>query len=184
MISAQKLQGMLKAGGAKVKGETDRTGAKRAAKAKTPDPVDVSPFSYCFRASLPPSANHHHGLMIRKTARGKAYPARYVTGAAKAWKETFQNLAKIAGARNPKWGLIRVTVYIMAEAEELDVDNGNKLLLDALKHLVYHDDKQVRRLEIIGMGRPPGDESHIIVHITRYHPEEIKIPQFSGATLK
>jgi len=182
MISPAKFSGMLKNGGAKIKVESNRTAAK--SKAKTPAPDDASPFLYCFRASLPPSANKFQRSVIRQTKTGKAYPARYTTAAAEAWKETFQNLAKIAGIRQPRWGKICVVIYLMAEPEELDVDNGNKLLLDALKNIAYYDDKQVFQLMIVRMGRPQGEASHLIIELSRYEPWAFPIPQTTGASLK
>lgn len=182
MISPAKFSGMIKSGGAKIKGESDRTAKK--SKAKTPDLVDDSPFLYSFRASLPPSANNFQRSTIRMTKAGKPYPARYTTGAASAWKETFQNLAKLAGIRQPRWGKICIVIYLMAEPDELDVDNGNKLLLDALKHIAYYDDKQVYQLMIVRMGKPAEDSSHLVVEVSRYEPWAFPIPQTSGVTHK
>lgn len=90
----------------------------------------------------------------------------YVSPEAKAYKAQVGWLAKAAGICKPITGRVAVSYVLFPKRPQdwvkrakqdpigwddtvscLDLDNANKVLMDALKGVVFEDDKWVRRIE-------------------------------------
>lgn len=108
----------------------------------------------------PISANRYW----RTSARG-SFVSTYVSKEAKDFKEQVGWLCKAAGVTKPLAGRVAITVQLYPNRPQdfktrmrkhgatwddtvqcLDIDNANKVLLDALKGIAIEDDKWVRRL--------------------------------------
>ncbi len=98
---------------------------------------------------------------------GRSVPIVYVSAEAKQYKRDVQWLARQAGVRAPLQGRLQVSMWLTPQAPQdaakraakhpndwdmsvhcLDVDNAQKVTLDALKGIAFDDDKQVHRLLI------------------------------------
>lgn len=109
----------------------------------------------------PPSANR-----VWRTRVVKGIAMTYVSHEAKAYKDAIGWIARQAGIRKPITGRVEVTYTLFPKrpldwkkrAEKdplgwddtvscLDLDNANKVLMDALKGVVFEDDRWVRRIE-------------------------------------
>lgn len=132
----------------------------------------------------PISANRYWATRTvpAKGAR-KAMALTYVTPEAKAYKEQVQQLVRVAGIRAPLAGRVQLDVRLYPHrpldwqtrqrklgaawddgVQCLDLDNANKVLLDALKDVAIEDDKWVRRLTSERM--EPDGEARVVVTIT------------------
>lgn len=86
--------------------------------------------------------------IYRSVCRG-SFPVRYMTKEGKELKEQYQ-----LEARKQYKGKVMLADYDMEiilffkDKRRRDVDNYNKLVLDALEGVVYEDDKQVKRLTV------------------------------------
>jgi len=108
----------------------------------------------------PISANRYW----RTSTRG-SFVSTYVSKEAKDFKEQVLWLCKAAGVRAPIPGRVAISVQLYPNRPQdfktrmrkhgaawddtvqcLDLDNANKVLLDALKGIAIEDDKWVRRL--------------------------------------
>lgn len=108
----------------------------------------------------PISANRYW----RTSVRG-SFVSTYVSKEAKDYKEQVGWLCKAAGIRAPLPGRVAISVQLYPNRPQdfktrmrkhgptwddtvqcLDIDNANKVLLDALKDVAIEDDKWVRRL--------------------------------------
>ena len=108
----------------------------------------------------PISANRYW----RTTVRG-SFVSTYISTEAKDFKERVGWICKAAGIRAPLSGRVAISVQLYPERPQdwasrqrkhgatwddsvrcLDIDNANKVLLDALKGVAIEDDKWVRRL--------------------------------------
>lgn len=120
-----------------------------------------SAFCLTLNLPVPPSINHAKGL-----SRGMVYS----TKAATAWKRTAGWEAKIAGARLQP-GKVAIHLVLRAEPQALDLDNAQKLALDAWTGIVYRDDCQVWRLTT---ERQPldGQEPRLFATIRDYRAEQ------------
>lgn len=118
-------------------------------------------FAFEIEASLPPSVN---GYLKRSGAGGV-----FKSDRAKAYQETVGKLAKAAGARMAE-GDVSVAIIYYAKPDELDLDNGNKVLLDSLNGIAWIDDRQVRRLLIERRPREEKQKAKAVVFIQRYIP--------------
>lgn len=93
--------------------------------------------SHQFTIGLPPSANRYWrkvGSRVYKSAEATTY----------IQQTRWQLLA--AGVSNPITGPVVVELHVYRKHKRGDLDNYNKILLDALQGLAYHDDKQVIEL--------------------------------------
>jgi len=110
----------------------------------------------------PPSANRYwRTRVIPGTTRVQTYPS----ADAKDFKEQVGWLCKAAGIREPIAGRVALTIRLYPSRPQdwktrvrkfgqawddgvlcMDLDNANKVLLDALKDIAFGDDKWVRRL--------------------------------------
>lgn len=88
---------------------------------------------------MPPSANDYWRIGL--TGKGRPFP--YLTGNAKKYKVT---VAEIAEIETPIYGEVSVTLNVFFERRGCDLDNRNKVLLDALQKVVYNNDRQVAEL--------------------------------------
>jgi crossover junction endodeoxyribonuclease RusA len=60
----------------------------------------------------------------------------------------------------------------------IDLDNANKVLLDSLKGLVFHDDKWVRKL--FGERMEPDGEARVVVTVTQISAERAQSSLFAA----
>ncbi|MFZ2540165.1 MAG: RusA family crossover junction endodeoxyribonuclease [Gallionella sp.] len=132
------------------------------------------------RLPVPPSANRYWRTYMPK---GFKAPVTTLSAEAKAYKIEVASLAKAAGIHKPILGRVSVSfVYYPKRPQDwqkraridpqgwddtvmaLDLDNLNKGLLDALKNVVFEDDKLVH--EIHAKRMEPDGEARVIVTIT------------------
>jgi crossover junction endodeoxyribonuclease RusA len=132
----------------------------------------------------PISANRYWATRTvpAKGAR-KAMAMTYVTPEAKAYKSTVETICAAAGIRGPLVGRVQLDVKLYPHrpldwqtrqrklgaawddgVQCLDLDNANKVLLDALKDVAIEDDKWVRR--IVSERMEPDGEARVVVTIT------------------
>ena len=140
----------------------------------------------------PISANRYWATRTvpAKGAR-KAMAMTYVTPEAKAYKANVEAICVAAGIRRPLFGRVAIAVQLFPHrpldwqtrqrklgpawddgVQCLDLDNANKVLLDALKDVAIEDDKWVRRLTAERM--EPDGEARVVVTIT---PLAVEQPQ-------
>jgi len=92
----------------------------------------------------PKSTQHIYGL----TCRGR-FATRYMTAEGKAIKEAYQWEAKSKWKGKPLEGDIALTITLyFGTRRKADLDNFNKLSLDALTGIVYEDDSQIAELTL------------------------------------
>jgi len=86
---------------------------------------------------------------IYKTTCRNGYATLYMTNEGKALKEAYQWEAKTRWKRPLFDGEIeiRVRLYFKTNRKH-DIDNYNKLWMDALNGIVYKDDNQIKKLTI------------------------------------
>lgn len=137
------------------------------------------------RLTLPPpiSANRYW-----QTAARGGRAITYVSAEAKAYRKRVAGLCFAAGISKPITGRVAITVQLyphrpldfknrqrkLGEAWDdsvqcIDLDNANKVLLDALKGVAIEDDKWVRRLTSERM--EPDGEARVVVTITALSTE-------------
>jgi Holliday junction resolvase RusA-like endonuclease len=101
---------------------------------------------HCVVLSGEPKSTQH---IYRATCRGR-FPTTYMTPAGKALKEQYQ------GEARHQWGFkkpldcdiaVSITLYFGTK-RKADLDNFNKLSLDALTGIVWQDDSQISKLSI------------------------------------
>jgi len=96
----------------------------------------------------PPSTQHLYGNMVRgkrvirfMTKEGKDFKGRLATAAIKA--------VQTAGLEFPFQDKVSMNLQLkFKDKRRRDIDNYNKVILDALQGIVYEDDKQICDLEI------------------------------------
>jgi crossover junction endodeoxyribonuclease RusA len=130
----------------------------------------------------PPSANRYWRTRVI-TPRGKpAIVSTYVSAEAKEFKEHVGWLLKAAGVRKPIAGRVSLWYVLYPNRPKdyqtrmrkqgaawedsvmcIDLDNAQKVLLDALKGLAFEDDVWVR--EIYARRAEPDGEGRLIVTI-------------------
>jgi crossover junction endodeoxyribonuclease RusA len=113
----------------------------------------------------------------------KAMALTYVTPEAKAYKAQVEAICRAAGIRKPIAGRVEIAVQLYPHrpldwqtrqrrlgaawddgVQCLDLDNANKVLLDALKDVAIEDDRWARRLTSERM--EPDGEARVVVTIT------------------
>lgn len=129
----------------------------------------------------PPSANRYWRTRV-VTPRGKEpFVSTYVSKEAEQFKETCGWLARGAGVRAPLAGRIAIDYTLHPKLPQdwrtrarkdpmgwddtvmcIDLDNANKVLLDALKGIVFEDDKWVRQI-VARRGEPLAEGCLIVV---------------------
>jgi Holliday junction resolvase RusA-like endonuclease len=95
-----------------------------------------------------PKSTQH---IYRYACRGN-FPAHYMTAEGKALKEQYQWEARAQWKGKPLEGDIDVSISLyFGTKRRADLDNFNKLSLDALTGIVYLDDSQIAKLTIAGL---------------------------------
>lgn len=135
----------------------------------------------------PVSANRYWRVRVVK-----GVAMNYVSSEAKAYKEQVGWIVRAAGVRAPLAGRIAIDYTLYPKRPQdwlrrarklgdawhddvmcLDLDNAQKVLLDALKGVAFDDDKWVRRITA-ERAEPDGD-ARIVVRIS-----QIETPQPQG----
>jgi Holliday junction resolvase RusA-like endonuclease len=76
-------------------------------------------------------------------------PQRYMTPTGKALKEQYQWEAKTQWKGKPLTGDVKLAITLyFGTKRRADLDNFNKLSLDALTGIVYEDDSQIAELHL------------------------------------
>jgi Holliday junction resolvase RusA-like endonuclease len=92
-----------------------------------------------------PKSTQH---IYRTACRGR-FPTMYMTPEGKALKEAYQWEAKAQWKGKPLEGDIAVSITLyFGTKRRADLDNFNKLSLDALSGIAYGDDSQIAALHI------------------------------------
>lgn len=131
----------------------------------------------------PLSANRYWASRVAKI-NGVLMPLTYVTTDAKAYKTEVAWLAKAAGVRRPMTGRVAVDVrlyparpadWAKRAAKDpigwddtvrcIDLDNARKVLYDALKGVVFEDDRWVR--EDSAKRMEPDGEARVVVTVRK-----------------
>jgi Holliday junction resolvase RusA-like endonuclease len=93
-----------------------------------------------------PKSTQH---IYRYACRG-SFASMYMTAEGKAIKEAYHWEAKSQWRAKPLSGDISVTIeFFFATKRRRDLDNQNKLVLDALSGIVYEDDAQIAELHLL-----------------------------------
>jgi crossover junction endodeoxyribonuclease RusA len=137
----------------------------------------------------PISANRYWATRVI-SVKGRQMPVVYVTSDAKAFKEQVGWACKAAGIRKPLAGRVAISVQLYPHRPQdwatrqrkhgaawddtvmcLDIDNANKVLLDALKGVAIEDDKWVRRLTSERM-EPDEKGARVVLRIEQVAAEQ------------
>ncbi len=142
--------------------------------------------SVTLKLPYPPSANAYwrHRVMNASSKGGRPMATTFLSADAKQFKKDVLALARAAGVTAPILGRIKVEIWLYpnqpkdwaarvrklgAEWDDgvlcLDLDNANKVLLDAMKDVVFGDDKFVRVL-IAQRMEPDAGGARVVVRIT------------------
>lgn len=133
----------------------------------------------------PPSANRYWSTrIITPRATGRPQAMTYVTPEAKDYKEKVGWLAKAAGVK-PIVGRVAIVIELyphrpldfqkrmrqLGDAWDdtvqcIDLGNCEKVLSDALKDVVFGDDKLLHDIHLKRM--EPDGEARVVVHLTPY----------------
>lgn len=127
--------------------------------------------------------------------KGFKAPVTTLSGEAKAYKKLVAGIVKQAGIRQPFDGRVAVDIALYPNRPQdwqrrarkdpeswdddvlcIDLDNANKVLLDSLKGLVFHDDKWVRKL--FGERMEPDGEARVVITITQICAERAQASLF------
>lgn len=131
----------------------------------------------------PISANRYWRTRVIKPKAGPAIVSTYVSTEAKAYKEQVGWVLRAAGVREPIIGRVAIAYTLYPHRPQdwqtrqrklgagwddtvqcIDLDNAQKVLLDALKGIAFEDDAWVRRIE--AQRAEPDGEARIVVTIT------------------
>ncbi|TAM15952.1 MAG: RusA family crossover junction endodeoxyribonuclease [Pandoraea sp.] len=131
----------------------------------------------------PISANRYWRSRVIKPHAGQAIVSTYVSPEAKAYKEQVGWLCRAAGIRSPLPGRIAIAYTLYPKRPQdwrmrqrklgdawqdtvqcIDLDNAQKVLLDALKGIAFEDDVWVRR--ITAERAEPDGEGRLVVTVT------------------
>lgn len=133
------------------------------------------------------SANRYWSRRYVKPSKGKpGFVQDYVTPEARAYKEEVGWRLRKAGVRQPMTGRVRVDIQLHPNCpqdwrtrvrkdplwwadsvQRLDIDNVNKVLLDALKGVAIVDDAQVWEITGRVMEPKPDVQACVTVRISR-----------------
>lgn len=124
----------------------------------------------------PVSVNDMMGSFVPK---GHSRPIPYVTPEAKRYKQTVGWLAKKAGFREPTTKPIEIASVTLhprtigpkglPTGAMMDLDNVLKVALDALKKIVYKDDRQIKRIRNIEYGEPTA-AGQLVIEVVEFIP--------------
>jgi Holliday junction resolvase RusA-like endonuclease len=93
-----------------------------------------------------PKSTQH---IYKYACRGN-HPALYMTAEGKALKTAYQWEAKSQWGKRPLSGDVMMSInFYFKTLHKRDLDNQNKLVLDALTGIVYNDDAQIHDLRLI-----------------------------------
>jgi crossover junction endodeoxyribonuclease RusA len=93
----------------------------------------------------PRSTNH-----IWKSTCRNGFVQTYLAAEGRATKEMYQWEAKSQWRQKPLTGDLMLSIaFYFATKRKRDLDNQNKLVLDALTGIVYEDDRQIHDLRLI-----------------------------------
>lgn len=141
---------------------------------------------------LPPpiSANAYWGTRVITPRGGRPMAMPYVTHEARAYKNAVVLAARAAGVRAPIAGRIQIDIRLYPGRPQdwakrqrqlgaawddsvrcIDLDNANKVLLDALKDVVMEDDKWVRRI-ISERMEPDEHGARVVVRVMALQVEQ------------
>lgn len=137
----------------------------------------------------PISANRYWASRTVKPRSGKSFTTTYVTPEAKAYKEQVGWLLRAAGVKAPITGRVAIAYTLYPHrpldwqkrqqklgaawddtVQCIDLDNAQKVLLDALKGIAFEDDAWVRR--ILAERVEPDGEARVVVTITAISTEQ------------
>lgn len=143
----------------------------------------------------PISANRYWATRVMPI-NGRQMPIVYVTSDAKAYREKVWDACLAYGITQVIPGRIAIAIRLFPARPQdwarrarkhgeawhddvrcIDLDNANKVLLDALKGIAFEDDRWVRRLQAERM-EPDGDGARVIVAI-----ERLAVPVVQGDLL-
>jgi crossover junction endodeoxyribonuclease RusA len=97
----------------------------------------------------------------KKTGRAMMFPSKD----AKVYKAQIGWIARAAGVRKPIAGAVEFRFRLVPDSRVcMDLDNGLKVVIDALKNIVFGDDSQVYRI-VAERGEPDGGEKRVEVEI-------------------
>lgn len=132
----------------------------------------------------PISANRYWAHRVVTPKGGRPMALTYVTPEAKQYKETVGWLAKAAGVK-PIMGRVAIVIELYPHrpldylkrmklhgdawddtVQCLDLGNTEKVLSDALKDVLFGDDKLLHDIHLKRM--EPDGEARVVVHLTPY----------------
>lgn len=147
----------------------------------------------CLSLPYPISANAYWGTRVITPKGGRPMSITYVTHEAREYKKTVEQLARAAGIREPITGRVMLEIWLYpgrpldwqtrqrklgahwdTDVRCIDLDNANKVLLDALKDIVMADDKFVFKIASQRM-EPDAVGARTVVRITK-----IEVPVLQG----
>ncbi|WP_175770551.1 RusA family crossover junction endodeoxyribonuclease [Burkholderia anthina] len=153
--------------------------------------ISSLPKALTVRLPYPISANRYWRSRVIKPKAGPAIVSTYVSTEAKAFKEEVGWLLRAAGVHQPIEGRVAIAYTLYPHRPQdwqtrqrklgatwddtvqcIDLDNAQKVLLDALKGLAFEDDAWVRR--ITAERAEPDGEARVVVTIT---PIVVEQPQ-------
>ncbi len=143
--------------------------------------------SFTITLPYPLSANRYWRSFV---PRGQARAVVVLSDDAKQYKQRVGWMVKAAGLRAPITGRVAVEIALYPNRPQdwktrqrkfgaawddsvlcIDLDNANKVLLDALKGIAIEDDKWVRRLVSERM-EPDAGDARVVVTITALATEQ------------
>lgn len=127
-----------------------------------PAPADPRRRMLTLSLPLPPSANN-----LYRPGGAEAPQAKFLTDEHKAYRQAVAEIVALRKVEPPFLGAVALEVLMFGGG--LDVDNGNKGLLDALQHAgVFPNDRQVEDLRVrrIRMEEGGGVRPGLMVTIT------------------
>jgi len=133
----------------------------------------------------PISANAYwRTRVIKPKSGGAALAMTYVSEDAKVYKQQVGWALKAAGIRKPIIGRVHISIVLYPHrpldwqkrqrtlgatwddtVQCIDLDNANKVLLDAMKDIAFEDDKWVRKI-VAERAEPDEKGSRVVVTIT------------------
>lgn len=104
--------------------------------------------SYTITLPFPPSANAYNQqrVVVPRNPNKKPFVMFYPSSEAKEFREKVATLVRHAGVPLLK-GSVLVVLKFYRPRKAVDLDNRNKVILDALNGVAYADDEQITRIE-------------------------------------
>lgn len=132
----------------------------------------------------PISANRYWATRVVTSAGKRPMAMTYVTPEAKSFKADVLRIARATGITAPITGRVKLEIWLYPSRPQdwerrvrklganwddgvmsIDLDNANKVVLDALKEVAFDDDKWVRQLLAQRM-EPDGKGARAVIRIT------------------